>query len=440
MTTPEDPRSAARALLDRGDAQAAFAALRGAIEHPVQLDDPDETSQSFAVFEEIARALAGPELAEPIGRVAAKPDDVQALYDAAYALYEQGLQRISVALLYRANLLAPGRFEIVTELVSCLEHVLSYGEAALVADASGLADRDPLCAYLSGFNWFMVGDRERARLRLQQLTGISDRPIPEVREALAGMIARADAIERVSALDDRALVGWHLAINGTILLHESPHGWDEPMRGRYAYVSDSPGLMREGLERLRSVLGDRVPSRVVAAPDRASTILGLAAASLFQRPMLPFDTSALSDALVVVWTFESVTDPTFLRALQRHAPGQVLFVHGSSWVDPLGYAPDVTTFLYQSVTHPYLGGALRVDPQTHRVAPAEPDTRSDEELAQEILSAERDDCDKPAIESILALRDAVRDIPDAWAAGLHRSSGVRTRERAGSAVPSARFL
>ena len=45
------------------------------------------------------------------------------------------------------------------------------------------------------------------------------------------------------------------ALNGSVLLSESPHGYDEPMRGRYAFLQDSPALIRLGIERLRQVLG-----------------------------------------------------------------------------------------------------------------------------------------------------------------------------------------
>lgn len=438
MTT-DDPRSLARSHLAAGDPKAAFLALRPAIEHPLADDDPATVAASFATFADVARAIAGPELADKVARVAKNPDDVQALYDAAYALYEHNLHAVAAALLVRANKLAPGQRPIVTELCACLEAMLRYGEAALFLEGSGLIGRDPLCTYLSGFSWLMVGDRDKPRERLQQLAGVNEGSIPFVREALAGMLTRADALAAVSPLDERALSAWHLALNGSLLLHESPHGYDEPMHGRYAYVGDSPGVMREGLERLSAVLADRVPSRVVAAPDRASRILGLAAAQRLGRPFEPWGGAAPSNALVVVWSFDQFDDVEVAKALREHAPGQVLFVHASDWVRPFGYAPDVTTFLYQTVTHPYLGGALRVDPETKKVAQAEPDGRDDETLAQEILAAPLEDASASSLEHVLALRDAVKRVAEPYEAGLFRQSGSRTRERAGSPVPSARF-
>lgn len=70
-----------------------------------------------------------------------------------------------------------------------------------------------------------------------------------------------------------------------------------------------------------------------------------------------------------------------LRHLRQHRAGEVLFAHASGWVDPFPFAPDVTTLLGHSITHPYLGGALRVDPESKQVVRAGPDTLDDAVLA-----------------------------------------------------------
>ena len=198
---------------------------------------------------------------------------------------------MAAVLLLRANRLCPRTPLLVTELASALERMLSYGEAAHVVDASGLVARDPFCAYLSGFFWLMCGDRTKSRSALLSplLAGSVDARIVDVRDRLAAMLARADALAGAGILDDDALTAWQMALNGTLLLHESPHGFPEPMHGRYAYVSDNPRLLRWGIERLHDVLdgvdGIDVP-RIVHAPDRASRILGTAVARRFGRPLV----------------------------------------------------------------------------------------------------------------------------------------------------------
>jgi hypothetical protein len=391
-------------------------------------------SEVAAVLADLARAFGDADLATKLAAVRATPADPNALYEAAYAFFEQRQFALASALLYRANVQAPGQTEIVSELATSLEHELRYREAALVVDTSGIAERDPLGAYLSGFHWMMVGDVDRARARLPTLAGAQDARIAFMRDALAGMVARADAVRGAGiALDDRALTAWQAVLSGTLLVHASPHGYPDPMRGRYAFVSDSPGLEHEGLERAKAVLDamGKLPPRVVHAPDRASRILGLAAARLFGVPCEAFRAGDGGPALVVAWSLESAEDAGFLQAMHDHRPGQTLFVHASSWTEPFPYAPDVTTLLHQQVTNPWTGGALRVDPETKKVERAEADTRTDETIAREILGAAVGDPSKTRVEEVIAIARAIAAVPEGQRGGLGRSSGKRMHQRAG---------
>ncbi len=80
-----------------------------------------ELQRGMGAFGQVAAAVAGSELAGKVHRVVARPDDPQALYDAAYALYEAGVFGVAATLLHRANGIAPGQKGIVTELAACLE-------------------------------------------------------------------------------------------------------------------------------------------------------------------------------------------------------------------------------------------------------------------------------------------------------------------------------
>jgi hypothetical protein len=258
------------------------------------------------------------------------------------------------------------------------------------------------------------------------------------RSMLSGMVTRAEALRAAGlSLEGLALTAWQAAINGTVLLHESPHGYESPMHGRYAFVSDSAGLQREGLERLKAVLtaANAAPARIVSAPGRESHLLGLAASRVLNAPVTPWTPGAERGALVVAWTLERVPDDAFLEALQSHAPASRLFVHASSWVEPFGYAPDVTTLLQQTITHPYAGGALRVDPVTRAVKPVEPDTRSDEALVEEVLAAPISDASQTTVEHVLKVTRALAPTR----VGLFADGGRRLRQRAGGPVQSNRF-
>jgi len=432
----------AREAVRSQDHAAAWQALGDVLSYPgdaVQERAPFQ--QAFGAFAQLAGAMGGPDLAGAVQVVVAKPDDPQALYDAAYQLYEHQAHGLAATLLARANKLAPGQHAIVTELSANLEALGLYLQAALLVDLSGLAKSDPMCAYLSGFNWLMSGDLDVPRKRLGALQGPQDGPLPEMRAGLAGMLARADALLGAGiTLDERALTAWHAVIHGTVLMHESPYGHDEPMHGRYAYLGDSPGLMREGLQRLTAVLATRpVLPQVVAAPDRASHILALAAAEQLGLPLIRWEPGTAPRGLVVAWSLDAVADGEFFVALKTHAPDQVLFAHASCWTAPFPYAPDVTTLLHQTITHPYTGGGMQVNSDSGDVERLPPDPRDDSACAAEILAAQLADPSVSIEDAVLEVVCALAPLPGEFRGGPHRTQGHRRHQRGGGPVPSARF-
>ncbi|MEM9189770.1 MAG: tetratricopeptide repeat protein [Myxococcota bacterium] len=437
-----DPIDEASEKMTGGDVHGAYATLRQVLDYPGGLDDRATAVRAFTVFSEIAGALGGAEFGNLVRRAATSPDDADVLNDIGYALYEQDQYGVAATLLSRANQLRPGEAKIVLELATCLEAFGANGEAVAVLRASGLADRDPVAAYLLAFNALMVGDRAEPPLRIPVIRKARDETALYMADALEAMLARASAIAQKLPLDGHALSAWHSILNGGVLLHESPHGYDEPMRGRYAYVSDSVGLMKEGIQRLGRVLdkSGRRPTRVVSGPDRASRVLAEASAKRFDLPLLAWSGAALEHSLVVVWDLDHVGDKKVLQALQEHQPGQVLWVHASNWVSPFPYTPDVTTLLYQTITHPFMGGALQVDPVTRETKPAEPDLRSEAELSREILSATITDPSETEISTLEEILDANRSLPPTSTLGVFRDEGPRLRQRMGSPVRSARFL
>ncbi|MCA9606757.1 MAG: hypothetical protein KC619_14225 [Myxococcales bacterium] len=432
-----------RDALASGDPQGAYRTLSSLFAaSPDPLEDAGALKEALGLLAEMSRAFGAADLAELVVRAAATPDDPSTLYDAAYALYEQQQFAPATTLLWRANRIAPGSPKIVSELCGCLEKQLRYAEAALAVEASGVADRDPLCAYLSGYCWIMCGDLDVPRKRIVQLASSTDAALVFMRDALAAMLARADALTAAGvALDERALTAWQAVLSGSLLLHESPHGYDTPMHGRYAFVSDGPGLMREGIERLGRLLEatGRRPARVVTAPDRDSRVLGLATAKHLGLGCESWKGKAADDTLVVAWNLDTVGDGAFLKALHEHRPGQLLFAHASSWTDPFPYAPDVTTLLFQHATSAYTGGALRVDPATGGVTPAAPDPRTDGVLADEVLAAEITDASATPLEPVVAIAKALAALPEPQRPGFHRTTGRRIHQRAGGPVPSNRF-
>lgn len=440
MTTGSDPGPAcarARELLDEGDAREAFTTLRPVLAYPAELPDA-LLRDALDVLAGIAAEMMGERLAELLGWARDRLDDSEALYDAAYALFEQKYHDLAATLLMRANRALPGSTTIVTELAANLEALLLHAHAAAVLRGSGLCENDATCAYLYGYNALMSGDVEAARPIAESLRGLADGSLSYMGAALGGMVARADAIRDASPLDDKDLAGWHLVVNGSVLLHLSPYGFDEAMRGRYAYVTDSYARIREGLDRLALTLSTaRVPvTRILALPDRASRIVARAAAELFDVRFQDYPAGGDDGrALVIAYDLDCAASAEVLQHLREHRPGQVLFAHASCWTDPFPYAPDVTTYLYQANVAPWDGGGLMEDPDVQM----ERDESTEDVLAAKIISAKGEHESKSSEEQLAAMVAAARRLTGDTAAGLFRQGGQRLRQRIGSPVWSNRF-
>lgn len=440
MSDEEDPKRAAQAHLSAGAPREAVSVLRRHLRYARGLERA-ELSECLGLFAEALEPLGLSEVAGAL-RQAQAIDDASELYDAAYALYEANLYGLAATLLDRADRLQPGQPKILSELSANLEALMLYEEAARRLAEGQVAERSPICRYLLAFNQVMSGDLRSPKEALPALQASSDATIQGMALDLAGMVARGDALREFTPLDERDLAGWHMVINGTALTHLSPHGYEAPMRGRYAYVSDSYALLREGLERLKLVLeaGELTPTQVVGAPDRSSQILAIAAARLLDLPLEPWPAQDRPSGLVVVYDLDRVQNAEVLTRLKVHAPDQVLFSHASCWTNPFPYSPDVTTLLYQQLAAPWTGESLVVDPETQEVKSAEVKEAPSEAIAELILGADMDQPSQSTPEELRLLVSAVRAASGELAAGLFRESGTRYRQRAGSVVASNRFV
>lgn len=414
---------------------SAFTTLRPLLEFPA----PDATlSGALTLFVEVATAIAGTDFGATMKR-ASGFDDPQALYDAGYALYEQRLYGIAATMLARANQLAPGQVAIVTELAVALEQEMRFGEATLFLLQSGLAETNPQVRYFLAFHQLMLGEVDEAAKLVPALRAQSrgDAAATFMAEALEAMVDRHARLKGKTPLDERDLTGWHAVLHGGVLLHESPHGHDTPMHGRYAFLSDDYARMHEGIDRLRVILeaSSISPARVLAAGDRGSRILARAVGMRLGLPVVPLLEAPEAAGLIVAYDLDRIGDEATLRALHPHRPNQVLFTHASAWVDPFPFAPDVTTLLYQNLVVPWEGGAPRFDPSGGGMTRSEPDHSPDDVLAQRILDA--DFSQDGGMRSLDDLCSIVAGLGDASA--LKKSEGPRAHFRKGGPVTSAYF-
>ncbi|CAL9482412.1 hypothetical protein SUDANB121_03081 [Nocardiopsis dassonvillei] len=381
--TDNDPLAAAREALAQGEPSRAVLSLRPAA-------DGLPLPGLVALVRDASRALGADGLAAAADALLDDTDGPKALYDFGYAAIEAGIPFVAVPALRRARGLAPDVLPILWELASALEDGHRHAEAAdaLRGWAGELPDWPG--RYLIAFNSLAAGDLAGAGEALAGLPAPRDPDWEPARARVQAMADRAGAAAQAGPLDGSDLRGWHFALHGGVVAHLSPFGFEEPMRGRYAFVSDDYSYCRTGLERLRLVLeaAGRAPEGVMALPDRDSTVLGLAASRLLGLPLLPVD-PARPGALVVAYDLDAA-DPELRAALFERPDGQILFEHAAGWVRPSGPAADVVTLLHQTAHRPW-GERMRVaDPQNPgggvETVPA--DERPEAELAEEVLAAE----------------------------------------------------
>lgn len=429
-------------LLEAGDVGGAYRALHGVLRYPAVAAPTPLLREAMNALAAVATQLADEEFGALMGRVAKSPDDVEALFQAGFALYEQEQFDVAATLLSRANRLDPKSKDIVMELAVSLESIGRNAEALAALKEFGSEDESTLIQYLVGFNALMTGDLAEPHAQVKKLEALKGDDVEHFRNALRALLARADAVKAELSLEGKALTAWHAVLNECVLLHESPHGYDEPMHGRYAYVADSPELMKEGVLALRDLLerADLSPKAVMMTPERESLILGSLAAKVLELPLLPWNETREAGTLIVTWSLSRIKDAAVVESLAVHRPGEILWAHASNWVKPFGFAPDVTTFLYQQVTHPYTGGALTIDPKTQEPSIAEPDTRPIPELLEEILAAEVEEPSAAAPLVIERLLESVHALPPRQTLGIFRDDGPRAIQRLGGPVSSAQFL
>jgi hypothetical protein len=425
------------AALTEHDGREALRRLDLGLGWPHRPGDPAAWPELFGLLGSTATELGLEELARLTARAASEPEEPVALFEVGWQLIEHGLPDLAASVLARADELAPDSENLVCELVIALENGGHHRDAReLLAARPGLLAGSFMCRYLLAFNSVMDGDLATARaVVLDPGDGDEEGDFQFMAGRIERMLARADAVAAVTALDRRDLRGWHFVLTGGLLLHLSPYGFDDGMNGRYAWYQDNEDTCLENLRRAAAVLDAlevRVP-QVVALPDRDSLALATAAGRLLDCRVAPISMDRAAEPGLVVGYDLAVADGETLGALSRRGEGQLLLAQASCWTGDLPFAADLTGLLYQANTSPWAGGGLRVagDGQVERTSA---DERPPDELAEAVLTAREPELDDLPV--LLGLARAAAACPDGALAG----AGRRERQWAGSPVPSSRFL
>ena len=428
-------RETALAQLAAGDAEAALREFRWTVWYPRAVP-PDELVDALGVLGRIFAALGRTELAERAAHASVDPLDPDGLYDLGYHLIEDGLPAIAATVLKRCLEVVPGSEQVLTELCAALERHLAYADARRMLEAHPeLVEARFLCRYLLAYNAAMSGDLATPRRLLPGL--VPEEPVHEGMAArIAALVARADRIAGLAPLDLRDLRGWHYVITGGLLTHLSPHGFDEPMHGRYAWLQDSLPRIRAGLEHLRAVLAawGEQPTCVYAPPGRDHEAVAGAAAALLGVPQMPWPmVGTPAPGLVVVYDLGGLSGPEVERLIERK-DDQLLYAHAGCWTEDFPVAPDLVTVLYQSLVPPW-EPQLVLAPDGAQTRTAPPDERDAAALADAITAATLG----PGDDDDRSHDDPAQLIAIARAIG-RPARGRRERWWAGGPVPSNRFV
>lgn len=432
----------ALSLLRSGDAQKAFQTFRPVLRYPGMVEQPKEFSETLQAFAEISLPIAGAEFASRLRTAARTPTDVKQLYRVGYELIEYGLSDLAATILAYAHRLEPDNATVLNELCSALEREMRYAEARRFLQlAPRLAQHDFLTCYLLAFNSLMCGDLETPRRLLPELRQLQSQNVSfaQLTERIAALVARADVLGGHTPLDTQDLRGWHLVLTGGLLLHLSPHGFNDSMHGRYAWVQDSYRLCLLGMLRVQAVLNVlqiRLP-RIWLLPDRNSQILAHATARLLGLPLKPWPAGGSQASGLVVAYDLSQLDGETLVSVRYHRPGQFLWSHATCWTEEQPVSADLTTFLYQVNTEPW-GEQLTVDPEHHQTTRRPADERDPTLIAADLTTTQPEESLPEDEPGLLALTRAAALAGENILA-LLCDDGQRQKQWAGSPVPSNFF-
>lgn len=444
MTTHDEKFLQARTQLSEGKFQEAFLTFRPILRYPGMVQQGLGLADALTLLADICAGLTDSSFEDIVREAANDPDDANTLYHLGYELIEQGLSDIAATVLAHAHQLYPEEEAILTELCTALEGHMRYAEVCQILQAApDVVQNSFLCTYLLAFNSFMSGDLATARQlqpTLQQMQAQDER-YPIMAARINDMLARTAILTGHTALDTQDLRGWHLAITAGLLLHLSPHGFDEGMNGRYAYVSDSKELCFEGIRKVQAIFDSlkiQVP-RIFALPDRDSRILAIATATAFNVPLQDWPQNGSEEpGLIVCYDLNSLDDEILLT-LVEHQPGQFLWSHAACWTAEQPFTADFTTLLYQ-VNHSPWGEQMTVDPDTNNLQTRPADERDPAIIATEILTASLENDNLKDVPILLKLVQELATAKDSGQPiGLFDTAGQRQRQWAGSPVPSNYF-
>lgn len=343
--------------LTTGDIPAATRALRTAATLPGLSQNHPLLDQLIAATARLAAAVGAEELAVAAQAFVDGPQ-AQTLFDVGVVACSTGLHEVAVPALQALQQSQPDNAVVTGQLAQAHESGRQHQAAVDVLRGCTELEGDFFLQYLLAFNSIMCADLATARAVSGNWSPSGVDGAEQMAERITAMLDRADHVEAGGALMPADVRAWEYIINGSILLHLSPHGFDDGMLGRYAFLNDTVSQARYGIDRAGLVLTDwgRFPAGVMSLPDPGSQSLASAAAAVWGVPVLPYSPDV--PGLVVAYTSEVDFGPIGPGGL---GGDQLLWIHTCQWLEEFYPAPDLVTQLVQVARPPWQ--PLTVDAQ-----------------------------------------------------------------------------
>ena len=346
----EEMLKTAREALAAGQPVRDANSLRFAALAEELVGDTARLATFVALIEEVAAGAQAAGLAsEAQAAVGLAPGP---LFDLGYELVEQGLPQLAIPVLRHVNALVPNQPQVLAELaVACRDSERSDLAVSVLLASAEAVRGDFWLRFLLCSAALDCGDLVTAEAWIEGLEPGSGDDEAAAAEGVRGVLRRcrrtSDACGGPDRMDVRA---WTYGLNGTLVLHLSPFGFDDGMNGRYAYTQDSAGSIHRELLRLVDVLTqtNRLPAVVHALSDRGSAIVAAALARLVGCTVAPYE--AGGGGLVVGYSTDRFEEADLQLLAEAREP---LFVRAVQWTRGPSRNPDLAGFLHQTLVAPW---------------------------------------------------------------------------------------
>lgn len=344
-----------------GNAESAFALLEPVFKSSELYEKEKIWKMTWKTVGDIFQHLEEPQLATASNEVVVNQASASPYFNFGYGLVEKGLYDPAVSVLKKGVALFPHDEKVLTELVHVYEQKGAYQEAQLVLlSARDLVETSFFSRYLAIFNSIMCRDLDKANELFEGLLSLlcsAELDLIEnytlMFETVKGMLTRGKWLVSHTPLDDQDLRGWNGVINGNVVMSLSDFGV-ETMKGRYGWFQEGAETLFSCIAKLKETL-DALgfkPERLLAFPDRDSTILAHAAAQTFGCDVEVYSQETRNlPGLIVGYSSDLITEELFELLWEAHE-GQVFWCHASNWTHS-SVAPDFISYFAEATSPPW---------------------------------------------------------------------------------------